>query len=200
MIKYFFATLVLVNLCLTSTKAQERKLYYDVIRNGKVIGNINFVEIVSGQKTFYSMNSDVKTRVLFSFSDNTSETAAYDNGILMYSSFYQKQTGSGEVTKTTLFIGKGYKITNKDGEKIVNFNPIRFGMLKMYVNVPDTFTKIYSGNYQQLLDLKKLGENRFQLTMPDGKTNTYTYKNGICTKVEIVRSLVSLQFVLRDTK
>src|SRR5688572_28367893 len=72
---------------ISSSYAQERKLRYDVMRNGKVIGKINFVEMISGQKKFLSMTSDVKTRFILAFSDDTAETAAYDNGVLVYSSF-----------------------------------------------------------------------------------------------------------------
>ena len=200
MIKYFFITLFTLNFFFTSLKAQERKLKYDVIRNGKIIGNINFVEIVNGQKRFLTMNSDVKTKYIFAFTDITSESAGYENGILVYSSFYQKQTGSGETNKSTIAVGKAYKVTDDGNSRMVNFEPIRFGMLKLYVQVPDTVSKIFSGNYQKLLDIKKIAENKYRLELPDHKYNTYTYKNGICIKVEIVRPLVSLEFVLKEIK
>lgn len=180
-----------------SSYAQERKLMYDVMRNGKIIGNISFVELVSGQKKFLSMTSDVKTRFIFAFSDNTSETAGYENGIMVYSSFYQKQTGSGVSNKTTIAAGKDYKLTSDGVSTLTSFDPIRYNMLLLYTTMPEGIDKVYSGNFQKHLDIKKLGENKYRLTLPDGKYNDYTYKNGICTMVEIVRSLVSLQFVLR---
>jgi hypothetical protein len=178
--------------------AQERKLLYDVMRNGKVIGKITFVEMVSGQKKFLSMTSDVKTRFIFAFSDDTAETAAYDNGIMVYSSFYQKQTGSGTATKTTIASGKNYKLTDDGVSKITSLDPIRYNMLLLYTTIPEAVSKVYSANFQKHLDIKKMEDNRYRLTMPDGKFNYYTYKNGICTKVEIVRSLFTLHFVLRE--
>lgn len=182
----------------SSASAQERKLMYDVIRNGKIIGNISFVEFVSGQKKFISMTSDVKTRYVFAFSDNTSETAGYEDGIMMYSSFYQKQTGSGTTNKTTIASGKFYKLTNDGESKLAALSPIRYNMLLLYTTIPETITKVYSASFQKLLDINKIAENKYRLTLPDGKYNYYTYKNGVCTKVEIVRTLVSLQFVLRE--
>jgi hypothetical protein len=179
-------------------KSQVKKLFYDVIRNNKKIGNLTFVESTNGQKKILNIVSEVKTSYIFSFSDNTSETAIYENGVLTYSSFYQKQTGSGEVNKTTTTSGKFYKVTNNGDSKLVNLSPIHFGMLRLYINVPDTITKVFSGNYQQMLDIKKIAENKYRLALPDEKYNYYTYKNGVCAKVEIVRSLVSLQFVLRE--
>ena len=168
------------------------------MRNGKVIGKINFVELVSGQKKFLSMTSDVKTRFIFAFSDNTAETAAYDGDVMVYSSFYQNQTGSAIDNKTTIASGKFYKLTDDGETKLINISPIRYNMLLLYTNIPDTVTKVYSANFQKHLDIKKVGENKYRLTMPDGKFNYYTYQNGVCTDVEIVRSLFTLHFVLRD--
>ena len=146
------------------------------------------------------MISDVKTSYIFSFSDDTKETASYENGVLMHSTFYQKQTGSGVNNKSTTASGNFYKVTSNGESKMANFGPIHFGMLMLYTHVPDTLHKIYSGNFQQMLDINKVEENKYKLMLPDGKHNVYSYKNGICVKVEIVRALVSLQFVLKEIK
>jgi hypothetical protein len=168
------------------------------MRNGKVIGKITFVEMVSGQKKFLSMTSDVKTRFIFAFSDDTAETAAYDNGVMVYSSFYQKQTGSGIANKTTIATGKEYKLTDDGVSTVTKFDPIRYNMLLLYTTIPQAVSKVYSANFQKHLDIKKMEDNRYRLTMPDGKFNYYTYKNGICSRVEIVRKLFTLQFVLKE--
>lgn len=168
------------------------------MRNGKVIGKINFVELINGQKKFLSMTSDVKTRFILAFSDDTAETAAYDNGVMMYSSFYQKQTGSGTVNKTTIADGRNYKLTDDGVTTVATMEPIRYNMLLLYTTIPEGIGKVYSANSQKYLEIKKIAENKYRLTLPDGKFNYYTYKNGLCTKVEIVRKLFTLLFVLKD--
>ena len=178
--------------------SQERKLIYDVTRNGKVIGNINFVELKQGSKKFLSMTSDVKTRFVFSFSDETSETAGYDKGNLVYSSFHQKQTGSRTVSKTTIAAGKEYKLTVNDASEMMEMSPIKYNMLLLYTDLPEGINEVYSANYQKMLAIKKVENNKYRLTMPDGRFNYYTYKNGICTDVEIQRSLFTLHFVLKE--
>lgn len=197
MVKYIF--ILLFSVCLyNSSHAQERKFIYDVMRNGKVIGEISFVELTQGQKKFLSMNSNVETTMILTIKDHTAETAAYDKGIMVYSSFYQEQTGSDIVNKTTTASGKFYKITGNGESKLISLPPIRYNTLLLYTNVPKNVNKVYSGNFQKLLDIKKIAENKYRLLLPDGKFNDYTYNNnGICTKVEIVRSLGTVQFVLR---
>ncbi len=168
------------------------------MRNGKVIGTIDFVELVKGKKKFLSMTSNVKTRYILAFSDETSETAGFDNGVMVYSSFHQKQTGSAETDKTSIASGKQYKLTDNKKNRMVNMSPIHFNMLLLYTDMPVNVTKVYSANYQKMLDIKKVAENKYRLTLPDGKFNYYTYKNGVCAKVEIVKSLFTIQFVLRE--
>ena len=196
MLKYIILLLsvYLYNPC----QAQERKFTYDVIRNGKIIGEISFVELIQGKKKFLSLTSNVETTVLFTVTDHTAETAAYDKGIMVYSSFYQKQTGSDVVNKTTIVSGKSYKLTDGDGSKLVSLPPIRYSTLLLYTNIPKNINKVYSANFQQLVDIKKIAENKYRLLLPGGKYNDYTYKNGMCTRVEIVRSLGTVEFVLRE--
>ena len=182
------------------SSAQERKLVYDVMRNGKVIGEINFVEMSQGQKKFLSLSSNVETTVIITIKDHTAETAGYDKGIMVYSSFYQKQTGSDVINKTTTVSGKRYKLTDNGESKLISLPPIRYNTLLLYTNVPKNINKVFSGNFQKMLDIKKIAENKYRLIMPDGKFNDYTYTNGICSKVEIVRSLGTVQFVLREQK
>ncbi|HEV8079126.1 MAG TPA: DUF6134 family protein [Chitinophagaceae bacterium] len=198
MAKYILIFLFTTCIFQVSTLSQERKLIYDVMRNGKVIGKINFTELIQGQKKFLSMTSDVKTRYVLAFSDETSEAAGFDKGVMVYSSFHQKQTGSNETTKTTIASGKSYKLTDNGKSKLVSLPPIRYNMLLLYTDIPKTISKVYSANFQKMLDVKKIEENKYRLTLPDGKFNYYTYTNGICTKVEIIRSLFTLQFVLRE--
>jgi hypothetical protein len=195
--KYFVIILFTACLFVAPSNAQERKLIYDVVRNGNVIGQINFTQKVQGQKVFLSLTSDVKTTLIFQVTDHTAETAVYDKGVMVYSSFYQKQSGSDEVNKTTTVSGKMYKITDNGASKLVNFGAIRYNMLLLYT-IPKNMTKVYSSNFQKLADIKKIEENKYRLTLPDGNVNDYTYKNGVCTKVEVVRTMISVQFILRE--
>lgn len=175
-------------------------LVYDVMRNGKIIGEINYVEMIKGQKKFLSLSSNVETTVIITMKDHTAETAGYDKGVMVYSSFYQKQTGSDEVKKSTTASGKLYKLTDHDESRLVSLPPIRYNTLLLYTIVPKNINKVYSGNYQKMVDIKKISENKYRLLLPDDKYNDYTYKNGVCTKVEIVRSIGSVQFILREQK
>ena len=189
----FFTAIIFI----TSSSAQQKKLFYDVIRNGKTIGEIVYTEIIQGQRKTLGMTSNVETTLIFSYTDHTVETAIFDKGIMGYSSFYQKQTGSDEVNKTIKLSGKYYKVTNGGESKLISLPPVRYNTLMLYTNQPERISKVFSANFQSLVDIKKIANNKYRLFLPDEKYNDYTYKNGVCVLVEIVRSLGTIQFVLR---
>lgn len=199
MSKYILLLLFSFYLC-DPVNAQERKFIYDVVRNGKVIGEISLVELTQGQKKFLSMTSNVETTLIFTITDHTVETAAYDKDVMVYSSFYQKQTGSDEINRTTTASGKFYKVTDNGESKLLRINQIRYNTLLLYMNIPGNINKVFSANFQKLVDIKKIAENKYRLLLPDGKFNDYTYRDRVCTKVEIVRSIGTVQFVLKQLK
>ena len=197
--KRLLQLLLIITILFTNCiNAQERKLIYNVIRNGNVIGKINFIELTQGRKMFLSFTSDVKTRFILSFCDHSSETAAYENGVMIYSSFYQKRNGSVKANRLTIADGKSYKLVDKDITRLVSHPPIRYNMLLLYINIPKTVDKVYSDNYQKHLDLKKVDQNKYRLTLPDGNYNYYSYENGVCSNVLIERTLFTIQFVLTE--
>jgi hypothetical protein len=196
-VKYILLLLFTAYIFQTPAYAQERKLVYDVIKNGNIIGEIIFLELIKDQKIFLSLTSDVKTRFIFSFSDHAEETAAYEDGVMLYSSFYQKQNGSDKANKKTIAFGNSYKLIDYAASKLISCSPIRYNMLLLYSNIPQNINKVYSDNFQKLLDIKKVEENKYRLTLPDGNYNYYSYKNGVCSKVDIERTFFTVQFVLR---
>ena len=179
-------------------KAQERKLVYDVIRKGNVIGTINFVEQIKDKKRLLLFQSDVKTRYIFSYTDYCEEAATYEDGVMVYSSFYQRQNGSDKAYKKTMASGNNYTLTDDGTSKMLRCNPIRYNMLLLYCLIPENVTLVYSDKYQRMLDLKKIDEHQYRLSLPDGNYNYYTYSNGICSKVVVERTFFTINFVLRN--
>lgn len=145
-----------------------------------------------------SLTSDVKTKFIFSFSDYAAETASFENGIMVFSSFYQKQNGSDKAKKMTIASGQYYKLIDDGVSKLITCEPITYNMLLLYTTIPEKISKVYSDNYQKLLDIHKVESNKYKLSLPDGNFNYYTYTNNVCTRVDIERTFFTIQFVLRD--
>jgi hypothetical protein len=189
--------LLLLTVIAVMNSPAQKKLAYDVIKNGNIIGNINFVEFTKDQKKFQSLTSSIESRFIFSFSDHIAETAAYDNGVMIYSSFYRNQDGSEKTDKKTIAAGDCYELLEGGALKSITCNPIRYNTLLLFNNIPENINKVYSGNYQKLLEIKKVKANQYRLSLPDGNYNYYTYTDGVCSRVDIERTYFKLQFILR---
>jgi hypothetical protein len=55
---------------------------------------------------------------------------------------------------------------------------------------------VYSDNFQQYVPVTKVSANKYKISFPNGNYNYYTYKNGVCTTVDISQTLYDIQFRL----
>lgn len=179
-------------------QAQEKKLEYHIKRNGNVVGNIRFTQNITGNRTILKMESEVKTRFIFLFTAKASEESIYENGIMTWSSIYRKLNGNEKANKKTKMTGNSYTIYKGDKSEILNSYPIRYNMLSIYAAEPLQVSKVYSDNFQQMIDIQKMADHHYKIKFPDGNYNEYFYANGICSKVIVHHSLYSAVIELKS--
>lgn len=177
--------------------SQEKKLEYQVKRKGDVVGNIVFTQNYSGNKTTLKMRSEIRTRFIFLFTAKALEETIYENGVMIWSSIYRKLNGSEKANKKTKVAGNNYIISKDDKTEMLNNYPIRYNMLSLYTSEPMNFSKVYSDNFQQFLDILKIAPQHYKIKLPDGNYNEYFYSNGICSRVEVHTSLYNATIELK---
>lgn len=181
-----------------SINAQEKKLEYNIKRNGDVVGNMHFIQGVAGNRTVLTMESEVNTRFIFNFKTNAKEEAIYDNGIMTWSSIVRKQNGNVKIDKKTKASGNAYTVYRGSKTETLNNYPIRYNMLSIYISEPVNISKVYSDYFQQQIDIQKLADHHYKIKFPDGNYNEYFYTNGVCSKIEVHNSLYSATVELRS--
>jgi len=137
----------------------------------------------------------VKTRFLIKVTVKSIEEAIFQNGILVYSSLCRIVNGDEKINRRMQATGITYKLTSKDKITTLPSYPINYSVLSLYYQEPVNVSKIYSDNFQQYVNIKKVATDKYQVIFPNGNINYYTYKNGICTNVE-VNQFYNLQFLL----
>ena len=182
---------------MTSINAQQKKLEYNIKRNGDVVGNIHFIQGIVGNRTTLTMESEVNTRFIFNFKARAKEEVIYDNGIMTWSSIFRKLNGNVKVDKKTKANGSAYTVYKGSKKETLNNYPIRYNMLSVYIIEPLNITKVYSDNFQQLINIQKIADHHYKIKFPDGNYNEYFYTNGVCSKIEIHHSLYSATIELR---
>jgi len=171
--------------------SQEKKLEYQIKRNGDVVGNINFNQSSVGNRTTLKLESELKTRFIFTITACTKEETIYDNGILTWSSIYRKTNGSEKANKKIKASGNGYVLYKDNKSETLNKYPIRYNMLSLYSKEPIAVSQVYSDVFEQFITIQKTAEHKYKIVLPDGNSNNYHYQNGMLSKVDISNTFYS---------
>jgi len=180
------------------TNAQQQKLAYTITRDGQNIGSMNIMETKAGDKVSYKLESEIKTKFIFSFTAKGIEEAVYNKGVLVYSSICQKLNGKEKLNKQTKLTGKNYIITDKDEKKQLDNITIGYNMVCLYTNEPLHLVQIFSDKFQKFLAIQKIAEHHYKISFPDGNFNEYIYANGICKKIEVTHSFYNVLMELHQ--
>ena len=188
--------LLLMLMKIASLKAQDQQLQYNIVRNGKVIGWTKLTKTTTDQNSKISLQSEVKARFIFLFVINALEEAAFENGILVYSSQFRKTNSDVKENKTMRLTAQGYQLYNGKDTEQLRFPILHHHMLNLYFEEPTQYLKIYSDSFQRVLDIERLAGGGYKINLPDGNSSSYYYENGVCTRVAIDHRMYSAEMML----
>jgi|KBSMisStandDraft_5_1062788.scaffolds.fasta_scaffold00044_46 hypothetical protein len=192
--------LVLAALIVTrSIQAQESRLSYSIIRNGKTVGSIQVLRKDTQNRVHYKLESQVKTRFIMSFTATAMEETVFENGLLVFSSIYRKLNGTEKVNRKTVLDKNRYLVTNYSEVESKSSFPIDFNTLCLYYKEPLNALSVYSDNFQCFLPISDNGKHVYTIILPDGSSNIYHYKNGICQEIDVNHTLYSATVVLNNS-
>ena len=191
-----FSLLFLVSLLSVNSYSQNKVLTYQIVRNGNKVGTLRFSETSTGDMDYLKMESDVKTRFVFTFTAHSNEEAIYYNGVLLRSSIYRKSDGTEKANKQHRAGNQQYIIHAGQRTEVTKNYPITYNMLSLYSREPENISQVYSDNFQSFIAIQKTDKHKYKITLPDGNYNYCYYKNGVLNLVEVHHSLYSANIVL----
>ena len=186
---------LLLGVALMNAKAQQ--FNYRVIYAGDNIGwlkvektcdNDNYCKLI--------LTSESSFRVLLSFKSSILETSFFLNGKMLYSSQYHKLNNNIKANKKTMFDGKVYKVIEDNASQELDIPDVSFNLMCMYFQEPVSEKKVYCDKQESFSDIEKTDDGGYYIRFPDGNSNCYYYNKGICTRVKVVHSLYSIEFIL----
>lgn len=193
---FLFAFFTLSSVC----TLHAQSLYYDIYKGDDRIGEITVEKNVFPQGVHYSASSVAKFRIIFK-NEYVSHTAAtYVNDELTEAE--SRIVLNDKIREHNISQKKGsfYHYTQHEEETVKKAEgPFQYSTVAMYFSEPAAGVKqVFSENYQMLCDLKKIGPDSYELSLPDGKTNQYFYKDGKLVEIKVFRTFVDLSFRLRE--
>jgi hypothetical protein len=180
------------------TRAQEKDLDYTIKKNGGKVGKMTVKEIKDGSKISLRLQSDIKTSFIFTFTAKGIEEAQYDNGVLVYSSVYQKLNGNEKVNKQIRFVNDEYIVSNNGKEEKLSNVKIYYNLVCIYNHEPLRTVLIFSDKYQKFLAINKIEDHHYKIKFPDGSSNEYWFEDGVCKKIEIDHTFYSATMELNQ--
>ena len=177
---------------------QDQLLKYDVVYKGNSIGNMQVSQNKMDGKVNLKMISNVQMHLLFGIKMTSQEESSFQNGKLIYSSVYRQVNGKEKANKQTRAIGNNYQTWSEGIVNRLSNGSIEYNIHSLYFHEPIDLQKVYSDNYQQILPIKKMQEHSYKIELPDGNCNYYFYKDGICNRVNVHTSMVTVDMLLKD--
>lgn len=177
-------------------EATAQNLVYEIYKGNSHIGEMTAVRQQKGDSTTIAINSKVAFRVLFEVNILMDYLTCYRGGKLHTSLHTYHFNGKLKERLLVEHFGDHYQITDRDGE-ISRLEAARlpYALGSMYFGEPPAgTTKVFSERFAQILNLREKEDGVWELEMPDGKTNIYRYKNGVCHHVEVDHMLATLYF------
>jgi len=187
--------IVILTIYLSLATVAGQTLRYDVVKGSKPIGEMIVKREINGTTEEISFESDVTFRLLFTFNLKFSQYEKFNSGKLNWGKAISLLNGRSQKDSKIVSNEKGQMLT-LDGVTVKVTEPIKYSVSQIYYSEPKDGQKVFSQQFGQFLVFKKIKENRYLLPSPDGD-NYYTYKNGICVRVDVERDFANFYFELQ---
>ncbi|KIO76640.1 hypothetical protein TH53_13925 [Pedobacter lusitanus] len=178
-----------------SIYAQEKTIKYNILRNGSIIGQMQFSQKNDGEDLYLRMTSRVKTQFIMNINVDTEENAHFKNGKLISSRVIRHVNGKQKAYNQTRFINNAYQ-TQSDKKTSQIKEVINYNLMLLYTSEPTNLSQVYSDNYLQFLEIKQIKPHLYRITLPDGNYNEYYFDKGICREVMVYHSLYTIKIQL----
>jgi hypothetical protein len=178
------------------SKTQNTPLNYKIIQGGDEIGWLKLEKYFTGNTLNLSLVSEIKTRFIFTIHVTAKETSAYEKGKLVYSSQFRKSNGSTKLDKQTRCVMDKYVVQENGKMENLNFSFIGTNLLSMYFYEPSGVNLVYCDKHECFLKIIKTADDGYKVSFPDGTSNLYYYKAGICYKIMIRHTFYSAEIIL----
>lgn len=184
----------------TTIFSQTKKYTYKIIQGGDEVGFLTLTKKDSGLSTFLQMKSEATKKIVFLVTIYELQTAVIEKGQIKFSSVYRKVNSSVKTNKYITATSNGYELYKNGEKEKINLTGIRHNQLTLYYEEPTNFRHVYSDQFEAFLFIKRITENQYQIELPDGNTNNYTYKNGILIRMKLKHTFFSAEFILTKTE
>ncbi len=169
---------------------------YEIYRGNDKIGQVVAVEISEGSRKVIRIETHIDVRVLFTVKVDVVVRNVFEAEVLTEASVRRVINGSVKINNTITRTDKKYQMVNMNHDTSYYAGSIGKCVSQLYFDEPVNLSSVFSEAFLKQVPLQKSGTSTYQLNLPDGNINHYTYVNGVCTLVTIETSLATVKLKL----
>ena len=167
------------------------QIQYDVIKNGKVIGHMTSSKAEKDGIIQYTTESSVKVSMLITINVYNKVQGSFYKGFLQDASLMRKVNGKSSANTRITWNSNGYMV-NENGSSHTLNSRISFSTACLMHVEPVDMQYIFSENFLSFIPVREVAPHKYELILPDGHNNFYTYENGRCVEVEVITSFATI--------
>lgn len=167
---------------------KKTSISFDVFMKGKDIGDVIAVEQKANNKSTKDIKTNCDNKVLMVSVHVESElTTTHENGSMIKGTAYRHANrGSSDVHAQTTRIGaKQYSVERNGTKTSISNQEIQFCVADLYFREPKGLSTVFSNMWGANVTIAPLGNGKYKVTNPDGKSSTYIYQNGNLVQMEV---------------
>lgn len=166
-----------------------------VLLRDEKVGLLDVRRNIQKSSTEYKLESLIEVDKIINMRVEYRLTAKFTDGALVHSNTWQRSNQKININTTTQKQGDHYLVEKLNKTSTVT-EPIDYNLCTLYFQEPVGRKKLWSDSYGQFVKIRPAGIHRYELLLPDGKKNYYTYNYGICTSVETEQLFSKINFRL----
>lgn len=197
MLRKFYLTPFFLLISVSLLQAQN--LTYAVLLRDEQVGTLHVKRTITKDQTDYKLESTIKVEKIINMLVEYQMNATFVHGILKKSITLQKSNGKVNTYTRTTHAGSYYQVELLNGKRKEK-EQIDFNLCTLYFQEPAGKKRIWSDSYGTFIRVRPVGPHRYELLLPDGKKNYYTYHFGICSMVETEQMFSKITFRLIPAK
>lgn len=168
-----------------------KQAHYKVFKGGQVIGKMIASRSEENGAIEFVTESNVNIKALINISIENSIRSSFRNGILQDGAMHRKVNGKLKNASRITRQANGYNVTDVDGNIRKLAADITLSTACLMHTEPVDVKQIYSENFRKFVGLELVAPHKYALKLPDGD-NYYSYKNGICTEMEVPTTFATI--------
>lgn len=165
---------------------------YNVTLDGKPIGTYNVHRTDIGESSTYRVETTTAAGLIRPIEHTFVMMSSYNNSKLISSDL--KTWVNQELESSSVLQWDGSQYIQQQGEKLTEIccEAVDFSSATIFFNEPVNRTTLFYEKYGMDLKVEKVADHTYEVEIPNGGVERYTYKKGEVIEVQFVQSFATI--------